>query len=257
MNIFQSFRYWPPVTKNILLINLIIWAFLNIALHFSPSAYSAAENILALHYFSSPHFNPVQLVTYMFMQVDFLHLFFNMFAVFMFGMTLERVMGSKRFLFYYISCGLGAALIQLGVFAIMIAKEQAALPAAELPLIMDTIKTQGADIIARGMNYADPIIGAINSYINTPVIGASGCVFGVLLAFGFLFPRQPLYLFFIPVPIQARWFVIGYGAIELMQGLANNPGDNVAHFAHLGGMLIGFIILLIWKKRGIFGGPRY
>lgn len=215
MNLGTSFRYLPPVTKKLLIINVIIW----LALQFFPdSAKTTFMDICALHYPLSDDFNPAQIVTYMFVQEQFFHLFFNMFALFMFGNIIERAVGSRRFLFYYISCGIGAAIIQLGVFAFMI--------------------------------HAG--VFRVWSLINTEVIGASGAVFGILLAFGYMFPKAPLYLFFIPVPIQARWVVIGYGALELLQSFNNNPGDNVAHMAHLGGMLIGFFILLYWKKKGLF-----
>ena len=108
--------------------------------------------------------------------------------------------------------------------------------------------------VPHGMAPANPDVFRVWSLINVEVIGASGAVFGILLAFGFMFPKAPLYFFFIPVPIQARWMVLGYGVLELLQGLGNNPGDNVAHFAHLGGMLIGFIILIYWKKKGLMNG---
>ncbi len=253
MQLGSPLRMLPPVTKNLLIINAIIWAFLNIV---PDSTAIRTQQLGALHYFTSPDFNPAQLFTYMFMHSDFFHLFFNMFALYMFGMVIERVVGSSKFLFYYISCGLGAALIQMGVFAIMISNLQSQFPPEILPDIMQRVTTEGAQIVSTGMNYIG-LVGELNALVNVPVVGASGAIFGILLAFGFLFPRQPLYLMFIPVPIQARWFVIGYGAIELLQGVSNQPGDNVAHFAHLGGMVIGIIILLYWKKKGIITINRY
>lgn len=243
MNIGPSFRSLPPVTKNLLIINVIIW----LALQFFPASTKATfMNICALHYFTSPDFNPGQLFTYMFVQENFFHLFFNMFALYMFGNIIERVVSPKRFLFYYISCGIGAALIQLGVFAAMISNAAGHLP--DGVTVTDIINMQ----VPRGFAPSNPDVFQIWSLINTEVIGASGAVFGILLAFGYMFPKAPLYLFFIPVPIQARWIVIGYGALELLQSFNNNPGDNVAHVAHLGGMLIGFVILLYWKKKGLF-----
>lgn len=253
MQLGSSFRLLPPVTKNLLIVNLIIWAFLNLV----PSTVAMrTEQLGALHYFTSSDFNPAQLFTYMFMHKDFLHLFFNMFALYMFGMIIERVVGSPRFLFYYVSCGLGAALIQMGVFAIMISNLQSGIPASQLGEAMEIVRTQGARIMAEGYNYMG-VLGELNALVNIPVIGASGAIFGILLAFGFIFPRQPLYLMFIPVPIQARWFVLGYGAIELLQGISNSAGDNVAHFAHIGGMVIGILILLYWKKKGIITINRF
>lgn len=243
MNIGPSFRSLPPVTRNLLIINVIIW----LALQFFPaSAKNTFMDICALHYFTSEDFNPAQLITYMFVQENFFHLFFNMFALYMFGNIVERVVGPKRFLFYYISCGLGAALIQLGVFALMISNAAGHLP--EGVTVDDIINLQ----VPVGMEPRDPNVFEVWSLINTEVIGASGAIFGILLAFGYMFPKAPLYLFFIPVPIQARWIVLGYGLLELLQSFNNNPGDNVAHVAHLGGMIIGFFILLYWKKKGLF-----
>lgn len=243
MNIGSTFRSLPPVTKNLLIINVIIWLALQL---FPASTRGTFMDICALHYFTSDNFNPAQLVTYMFVQENFFHLFFNMFALFMFGNIIERAVGAKRFLFYYLSCGIGAALIQLGVFALMISNAAGHLP--EGVTVTDIINLH----VPAGMAPSNPDVFQIWSLINTEVIGASGAVFGILLAFGYMFPKAPLYLFFIPVPIQARWIVIGYGAIELLQSFNNNPGDNVAHVAHLGGMIIGFGILLYWKKKGLF-----
>ncbi len=243
MNIGSSFRSLPPVTKNLLIINVIIW----LALQFFPaSTKTTFMDICALHYPLSENFNPAQVVTYMFVQENFFHLFFNMFALFMFGNIIERVVSPRRFLFYYISCGIGAALIQLGVFAFMIHNAAGQLPEG---VTVDAIVNMS---VPAGMAPAHPDVFRIWNLINTEVIGASGAVFGILLAFGYMFPKAPLYLFFIPVPIQARWIVIGYGALELLQSFNNNPGDNVAHVAHLGGMAIGFLILLYWKKKGLF-----
>lgn len=245
MRIGQSFGMLPPVTKNLLIINVIIW----LALQFFPaSTVQKFMDICALHYVDSPNFNIAQLFTYMFVQYDFFHLFFNMFALYMFGMIIERTVGPKRFLFYYVSCGVGAAVIQLVVFAVMISVYAQSLP---LGLSVSDIMAMH---VPHGMAPANPDVFRVWSLINVEVIGASGAVFGILLAFGFMFPKAPLYFFFIPVPIQARWMVLGYGVLELLQGLGNNPGDNVAHFAHLGGMLIGFIILIYWKKKGLMNG---
>ncbi len=250
MRIGSTFGSLPPVTKNLLIINTLIW----LTIQFMPASTVARfENICALHYFTSTEFNPAQLITYMFMHVDFFHLFFNMFALFMFGMVIERTFGSKRFLFYYLSCGIGAALIQLGVFAIMINQYAASLPDGVTVSQISQIEVKPGYVLATGIDSIDMIW----SLINTPVIGASGAIFGILLAFGFIYPKAPLYLFFIPVPIQARWFVIGYAVIELLQGVGNRVGDNVAHFAHLGGMIFGLIILLYWKKKGLFNNNYY
>ncbi|MDE6832394.1 MAG: rhomboid family intramembrane serine protease, partial [Muribaculaceae bacterium] len=200
-----------------------------------------------LHYFTSDHFLPSQLFTYMFMHESFMHLFFNMFALFMFGGIIEQVMGSKRFLFYYISCGIGAALIQEGVFAIMISHLSDSMD----PRLLGEIKMNGAAALEKGLNFSNMAAAKLNILINIPTLGASGAIYGVLLAFGFIFPKRPIYLMFIPIPIQARWMVIGYGAIELLQAMSNNPGDNVAHLAHLGGMIFGLLMLLWWRKKKV------
>lgn len=235
MDMKTMWRSLPPVTKNLLIINIAVWVIIQLlprdaVMHF--------EDTVALHYLSASNFRPWQLLTYMFVQAQFTHLFFNMFALYMFGMAIERRIGSARFLFYYLSCGLGAALIQMGVFALMIGHLSAGWPEGAMTAVVDGKVPFGVSFGAAQEVY---------NMIYTPVIGASGAVFGVLLAFGFFYPRQPLYLFFIPVPIQARWFVLGYGALELLLGLSNNPGDNVAHFAHLGGMIAGVIMLLYWR----------
>lgn len=245
---FGGFRYiWNNlgvVTKNLLLVNFVVW----LAMAFT-SDYTTDVMLKygALHYFSSPDFLPSQLFTYMFMHEGFAHLFFNMFALFMFGGVMERTFGSGKFLFYYVSCGLGAALIQEGVFAIMIHHYMDMLP----DQMIDEIHNQGSIILHQGMNYRDPIMGKINMLINIPTLGASGAIYGVLLAFGYIFPRRPMYLMFIPVPIQARWMVLGYGVIELLQAISNNQGDNTAHLAHLGGMVIGLLILIYWNRKGV------
>lgn len=212
-----------------------------------PAADQVLNKYLALYYFSSPAFQPYQLFTYMFLHGNFMHLFFNMFALFIFGKTIEMAMGSARFLFYYVTCGICAALVQMGVFAIYIHNLEGLLPAD----VVQQVVEQGYGILQRGYNYTDPDCAALNAFINTPMVGASGAIYGVLLAFGFLFPNIPVYLFFIPVPIKSKWLIIGYFVIELLYGVSGSA-DGVAHFAHLGGMIFGFLILLYWRKKGIF-----
>ncbi len=237
-----SFAAMPPVTKHLIIVNAIVW----LAAFISPDIRGVFERYGALYYFTSSQFNPVQLLTYMFLHFDFWHLFFNMFALFMFGMTLERVLGQSRFLFYYVACGLGAALIQEGVFAIMVNHYASVLP--------DSMVTAAE----HGQYYmGEPASFKLAALINTPVIGASGAVYGILLAFAMIFPNLPLYIMFIPVPVKAKWVVIGYAVIELLQAVSNNPGDNVAHVAHLGGMLVGLVMILYWKKKGTIHGNFY
>lgn len=233
----------PPVVKNLLIINILVWFFMAII----PAADQVLNKYLALYYFSSPAFQPYQLFTYMFLHGNFMHLFFNMFALFIFGKTIEMAMGSARFLFYYVTCGICAALVQMGVFAIYIHNLEGLMPAD----VVQQVVEQGYGILQRGYNYTDPDCAALNAFINTPMVGASGAIYGVLLAFGFLFPNIPVYLFFIPVPIKSKWLIIGYFVIELLYGVSGSA-DGVAHFAHLGGMIFGFLILLYWRKKGIF-----
>lgn len=233
------FRNIPPVVKNILIINLLVF----LGTEFLAGQGINVTQYLALHYFTSDNFYPHQLVTYMFMHGGISHIFFNMFAVWMFGKVLEQVWGPKRFLIYYMATGIGAGLIQLLVAYIRI------IPLNELvtPEQMDYIVTNGYELLQTNRNYSDPISGQLNILINVSTVGASGAVFGILLAFGMLFPNTELMLLFPPIPIKAKWFVIMYGVFELYSGFANNPNDNVAHFAHLGGMLFGFILIKYWK----------
>ncbi len=240
----MNFRNIPPVVKNLLIINGL---FFLATLLLQNQGIDLAK-YLGLHYWKSPGFYPHQLITYMFMHGGFTHILFNMFAVFMFGRVLEGVWGQKRFLIFYMVTGIGAGLIQMLVAYIRLMPLMAELPQEDINLIM----TEGYDLIQSGKNWVG-LGGTINGLINGVTVGASGAVFGILLAFGMLFPNTELMLLFPPIPIKAKWFVIGYGAIELYSGFANNPTDNVAHFAHLGGMLFGFILIKIWKKdRGNF-----
>ncbi len=211
----NNFGALPTVTKNILIINGIIWLAQFVLLRRTDIDLTQQ---FGLHFPASDQFRIYQLVTYMFLHdpYSFSHVFFNMFAVFMFGRTLEQVWGSKRFLTYYLVTGIGAGLVQIVVMYFRIS--------AQLPPEMF-------------------------SMVNSITVGASGAVFGILLAFGMLFPNAQLYIIPFPFPIKAKWFVIGYGLLELLFGVANRTGDNVAHFAHLGGMLFGIILILYWRKK--------
>ena len=212
-----------------------------------PAADRFFDRYLALYYFTSPAFQPFQLFTYMFLHGGFAHLFFNMFALLMFGRTIEMTMGSARFLFYYITCGICAALVQMGVFAIYINSLEGILP----PDIAYRAIHEGFDLIQSGYKYSDPDLAKLKAFVNTPMVGASGAIYGVLLAFGFLFPNLPVYLILVPVPIKAKWLILGYFVLELVYGMSGSA-DGVAHFAHLGGMIFGFLLLLYWKKKGVF-----
>lgn len=240
-----DFKNLPPVVKNLLIVNGL---FFLATILLQNQGIDLAE-YLGLHFWKSPGFRPHQLVSYMFMHGGFTHILFNMFALFMFGKTLEQVWGAKRFLIYYMVTGIGAGIIQMIVAQIRLA----GLGDAVTPEVMDIILTEGYQAILEGKNYTDSFMGNLNGLINGVTVGASGAVFGILLAFGMLFPNTELMLLFPPIPIKAKWFVLFYGAFELYSGFANNPNDNVAHFAHLGGMLFGFIMIKYWQKdRGTF-----
>lgn len=230
----------PEVVKNLLIINVLMLLATVVGFQMG---FDLTE-ILGLHHWSSPAFRPHQLVTYMFMHGGIAHLFFNMFALYMFGKVLEQVWGSKRFLIYYMITGVGAGLIQLLVTEIRIMEIASNID----PELYRMVLEEGKAIRDSGQNFVDPDARTLNNLINTSTVGASGAVFGILLAFGMLFPDVKLMLLFPPIPMKAKYFVALYGALELYLGIANNPGDNVAHFAHLGGMLFGFFLIRYWKK---------
>ena len=212
-------RNLPTVTRYLLIANFIIFL---LAATFQ--RYGIDLNTIGgLHYVSASSFHWWQPITYMFLHANFSHIFFNMFAVWMFGPLIEQEWGPRRFAVYYLICGLGAALIQELVWMLMLSN-------------MSSV-------------YSSAAIAQYAYMLNT--IGASGAVFGILFAFGWLFPDVPMFILFVPIPIRARVFVIIYALIELFAGLGSVAGftaDNVAHFAHLGGMLFGWLLILYWKK---------
>ncbi len=220
----------PPVTKNLIIINLLFFLAKLAAARYGVDL----DNLLGLHFFLAPDFGFYQFLTYMFMHGGVTHILFNMFAVWMFGRTMESYWGGRRFLVYYVVCGLGAGLAQEGV--------------------------QYAQYLVEGLGgYETVNIGyamiSMGDYLNRwTTIGASGAVYGILLAFGLTFPDERLFIFPLPVPIKAKFFVIGYAVIELLSALGNS-GDGVAHFAHLGGMIFGFLLILYWRRNG--GGGYY
>ena len=234
-----GFNILPLVTKNLIIINALVF-FASITFQ-TTFGYDVNAH-LGLYYFGSDQFMPIQLITYMFLHGSFNHILFNMFAFWMFGAAVENYWGPKRFLLYYLATGIGAALIQQFVSFIRIES----LTASVNPDMLQQMLNNGEQILRGGQNYIGTL-GDINLLYNIPTIGASGSVFGILLAFGMLFPNSLIYIYFM-IPVKAKWLVLGYGALELYSGFANNPGDNVAHFAHLGGMLFGFILIKYWKK---------
>lgn len=213
----------PSITKNLLIINVLAffatWVFEKQGLDLTAT--------FGLHFFMAKDFSFYQLVTYLFMHGSFMHLFFNMFAVWMFGTVMERVWGAKRFLIYYLVCGIGAGIIQEGVQYINYANENLA--------AYDFVMTSSGRITTE-------------AYLNLwTTVGASGAVYAILLAFGMTFPNERMFIIPFPFPIKAKWLIGGYIVIEVWSAL-NTPGDGIAHMAHLGGMLFGFLLIRYWRK---------
>ena len=223
----------PVVTKNLIIINVLMW----VASLVLPRVGIDLTSWLGLHFPGAKDFYAFQFITYMFMHDthSFAHVFFNMFAVYMFGRVLEQVWGPKRFLIFYMVTGIGAGLVQELTWMYDLRDVMAA--------PQELINIGGGQILEKADFY--------NLFVT---VGASGAVFGILLAFGMLFPNVPLYLMFVPIPIKAKYFVIFYGLAELTLGIANFSGDSVAHFAHLGGMLFGFFMIQYWRKKGVNNG---
>ncbi len=206
----------PKVTKNLLILNVL--AFVAMIVMGATRGGADLNNIFGLHFFMASDFHIWQLVTYMFMHANIEHIFFNMFALWMFGRIVESQWGERKFLFYYLVCGVGAGLMQEFVQYMWLSSQLgnlSAIPAA-----------------------------VFNPYTT---VGASGAVYGILLAFGMIFPEEKIFIFPLPIPIKAKWFVCIYAAIELFSAMAT-PGDNVAHFAHLGGMLFGYLLIRYWRR---------
>jgi len=232
----QIFRNMTPVVKNLLILNVLFFI--------AQFALPSIMNQMALYPMGSDSFRPWQLATHFFMHGGIGHIFFNMFAIVMFGPHLERVWGAQRFLIYYFATALGAALLHSLVVYLRIKGIEASMDVDAVNYVIEN----GSSLWNEQKNYSDPLMGQLNAMRNVPVLGASGAVFGVLVAFGYLFPNTELMLLFPPIPIKAKFLVIGYIALELYLGFANNPQDNVAHFAHLGGALIGILLVLFWQK---------
>ena len=215
----------PPVTKNLIIINLLLFLSLLVGERYGMDL----NNVLGLHFFLANDFRLYQLFTYMFMHGGFQHILFNMFAVWMFGRVMESSWGSRRFLVYYLVCGVGAGLVQ------------------EL--------AQFVSYLAQGLHHYDAVnvgymVMSTGEFLNRwTTVGASGAVYGILLAFGMTYPNERLFIFPLPVPIRAKFFVMGYAVLELLLGVGG-ANDSVAHFAHLGGMIFGLFLILYWRRRG-------
>lgn len=238
-------RQIPNITRNLLIINVLAYALMWVLQAVTANSITPVDlnDWFGLHFFLASDFHLYQLVTYMFMHGGWMHLFFNMFALWMFGCVIENVLGSKRFLFYYILCGIGAGLVQEAAQFVNYAVEGLA--------AYDTVSMQGVRV-------------PMDAYLNRwTTVGASGSIYAILLAFGMIFPENKIFIFPLPVPIKAKWFVLIYAAIELYSAVSTT-NDGVAHIAHLGGMVFGFFLLRYWKKhpavyyrssrsKGIFG----
>lgn len=213
----------PTITKNLLIVNVVVF----LATYLFRTMGVDLNNVLGLHFFLAPDFHIYQLFTYMFAHGGFSHIFFNMFALWMFGCIVERTWGPKKFLTYYIVCGVGAGLFQELAQFYFIASEH-------IPHFT----------LAQTMKVANASAAGLNLWTT---VGASGAVYGILLAFGMLYPEERIFIFPLPVPIKAKWFVMGYAAIELFMAYSST-GDGVAHLAHLGGMVFGFFLIRYWRR---------
>jgi len=220
------FQMIPPVIKNLIIINVLVFIAQKT---FENNPSFSIDNLFALHAVQSGYFKPHQLVTYLFLHGGFAHIFFNMFALWMFGATLENFWGPKRFLIFYMACGIGAGLLHLFILWRELAPMMADLQRYPLEIQQQYL-----------MDPASPLNGA--------TVGASGAVFGCLAAFGYLFPNTQMIILPIPFPIKAKWFVLIYAGMELVLGIQNSAGDNVAHWAHLGGAAVGILFVLYWKR---------
>jgi membrane associated rhomboid family serine protease len=236
----RIFSDTPPVVKNLIIINAVM-----LLLTYAVKTISGTDlnSILGLYFPKSEFFRSWQVVTHMFMHGGVVHLLFNMFALWMFGRILERVWGPKRFLFYYLVTGLGAAFTHELVQYMQYNKAMSLLTPEQLQYVYDN----GKSFLLQYRNIPDVQMGNLNLILNIPTVGASGAVFGVLLAFGVLFPNTQLMFLFPPIPVKAKYVVIGYGLIELYLAITS-PGSNIAHAAHLGGMIFGYIMIRYWRK---------
>ncbi len=226
----QGFSILPPVVKNLLIINFVFYL---ATIAFDYVWHIDLAQYLGLHYIGASDFRPYQFVTYMFMHGNFAHIFFNMFALWMFGNSIENAWGPKRFLIFYMVCGIGAGLTQELVQYIQL---------RDLVENYQYVKLNGQSI-------------PVDAYLNMlTTVGASGAVYGILLAFGMMWPDSRIYIYF-AIPIKAKWFVIIYGLLELFSGFSSV--DNVAHFAHVGGMLWGFLLILYWRHKDNGWTPKF
>lgn len=227
MTVFRpgGFNLLPVIIKNLIIINTLVFIAQNT---FGPAGEVWFNNTFALHDIHSVYFRPHQLVTHLFMHGGWMHIILNMFILWMFGSALENVWGPKRFLVFYIISGLGAALLHMLVLYL----ENA--PVMEVFYMLSIEQQQ-------------ELLYAQNFRVNTATVGASGAVFGCLAAFGYLFPNDLVYVYFL-FPLKAKWVVLLLIGAEIWMGIQNSAGDNVAHWAHLGGALVGFLLVVYWNR---------
>ena len=221
---FGNMAPMPPICKNLLYINIgvfVIGYIIEIR-----SGYDIS-NLLGLFYFNSTYFKPIQLFSYQFLHADFMHIFFNMFGLYIFGSKLERIWGEKKFLFFYLFCVAGSAFFILG---------------------LNAFQVYNSTGLINPLGKMDSLPASLYQIYNYPTIGASGAIMGLLAAFAMLFPNTELMIIPFPFPIKAKYLAIGYGIIEIYLGFANRATDNIAHFAHVGGLLFGFLLVLYWNK---------
>ncbi|MCQ2285136.1 MAG: rhomboid family intramembrane serine protease [Bacteroidales bacterium] len=257
-----GFKILPEGVKNLLIINVLVFLATYV---FQKTGICDLEKWLGLHYFGAPDFHIWQIITYMFMHANFEHIFFNMFALWMFGSAIENHWGTKRFLIYYIITGIGAALVHYVIIFFQIHPTIALFNQFLDNPSLDTFRylvennkdVRLKDMFANNLLCLQQNPGSLDELVyitanvkdqllnSFTIVGASGAVYGLLLAFGMLFPNDRIYLYFL-LPIKAKWFVVIFGAIELITGLT--AVDGIAHFAHLGGMLFGIILILLWRK---------
>ncbi|MFJ1429931.1 rhomboid family intramembrane serine protease [Capnocytophaga canimorsus] len=231
--------------KHLIIINVVLFfvAELGLVLHL--------KELMAIWYFQNPNFHLWQFVTHMFMHGDLMHLFFNMYALWAFGTPLESIWGKQKFLFFYFSCAIGAALMHLGVNYYYYQQGVEALTAVGVPLEnINELAAEGKYLVAWSDIVSMSTLKNMVEAYAIPAVGASGAIYGILVAFGMMFPEARLMLFLLPIPIKAKYFIPILVGIDLFSGVTGFSifGGNVAHFAHVGGALIGFIIMWYWKK---------
>ncbi|HTH82372.1 MAG TPA: rhomboid family intramembrane serine protease [Mucilaginibacter sp.] len=237
----SPFANLSPVVKNLLIINLICFIpSLYYSHNFADPNFDPVAEHFGVYYFNSPLFRPWQIITYMFLHGGWLHIIFNMFALFSFGNLVEYVMGSKRFLAFYFICGIGAIVLQMAV------------QAYEVHAITGHFNIGAPELDSSYLAYGDQARKLYGIY-HADMVGASGAIFGLLIAFGMIYPNAELMVLLIPVPIKAKYIIPVYVLIELSLGIGQFSGDDVAHFAHLGGALLGFIMVKAWHLQG----PKY